>query len=945
MANGLSRETNDGGVPRHASLAIWAKTADPAISGRANSYHPLTFHLADTALVARRIWANLVPPVVRKQISLATGLSEPEAGRWVAFLAAMHDIGKCTPEFQIKVPALADRLIELSVLSPRYRPAQEPKQHGFLGVCILCGTLSERFGMRQGHALRWGGVAGGHHGTFPKRAEVRELLEGALHPLGVDAWTQIRAEITETLARVFQPTAPQTGGVDNATAMAISGLISVSDWIASNQQFFPCAALIGREAELANLEEYMAGADLQAERALRALGWIAVPAASSPGNFEQLFPGKKPRLSQICIENVADNLNQPTAILIEAPMGEGKTESALLLADRLATVAGNRGTYFALPTQATSNQMFGRVVEFLENRYREISTIPATLAHGHAGLSPEFLDLLQKGRLFTHLASIGERDRSGGESNEGVVASEWFVRPKRALLTPFGVGTIDQALMASLITRHVFVRLFGLAGKVLVVDEVHAYDVYMGTLLERLLEWLGALHCSVVLLSATLPTFKRDALLEAWARGARGQRDYKLTRSQQVYPRVSLVRADGTSEAQALPVSERSHRFLRLGWLKRENLAASMLEMLADGGCAAIICNTVAEAQETYSELKVVFAQSGGGTPTLDLFHARFPYEERLRTEQRVLAHFGPGSGKRPERAILVATQVIEQSLDLDFDVMVSEMAPIDLLLQRSGRMHRHARANRPIRLSTPCLHLTEPLVPGGGVPEFGRRNSSVYAPYILLRTWQALRGLAGVNLPNDVEGLIEGVYSKAEGQGDEEQGDDGALSRAIQAARKDMEKEAGRAAQEATNRFIHSPLTEVPLEEFTANPLEEDDPEVHHRLRAVTRLGDEGFQVVCLFGEDSAPSLQVAGPTLDLGIPPEPGLVAGLFFRSVAITDRRLVAALAHLPCPSGWRKNAMLRYHRVLTFDAGNKARINEYVVELDPELGLRIVGKDTV
>jgi CRISPR-associated endonuclease/helicase Cas3 len=614
-------------------------------------------------------------------------------------------------------------------------------------------------------------------------------------------------------------------------------------------------------------------------------------------------------------------------------MGEGKTEAALLLADRLAAAAGQRGFYFGLPTQATSNQLFARVCEFLDQRYHGTAAVPAILAHGHASLSPEFLNLLEKGRLFLELSSIGE------EGTEGVFAASWFVQSKRALLTPFGVGTIDQALMASLITKHVFVRLFGLSGKVLVIDEVHAYDAYMSTLLERLLEWLGALRCSVVLLSATLPLARRNALLQAWAEGATGKPGAQIEIKDQRYPRVSLIRACGAMDSFALPVSERSHRSLGLRWLGWDSLATTLIDLLSGGGCAAVICNTVSQAQETYCDLRRVFDQQPeGDRPELELFHARFILEDRQRIEKRVFERFGPGDGARPRKAVLVATQVVEQSLDLDFDLMVSELAPVDLLLQRSGRLHRHQRTARPQRLVDPCLWMIDPGCTEADIPDFGRRKSSVYQPYILLRTWMALRCKGAVCLPDDVEELIEGVYGGSTGSPTE-----ASLREALERMKSTMDKDLANAAQEAKNRFLPKPNADVPLSMFTANPLEEDNPEVHQRLQAVTRLAEASVQIVCLFGDSARPSLDVLGHNrTDLRAVPSPGHVRELLRRSLSVADKRLVGSLAKTATPEGWAKSAMLRFHKAVIFDSSARVEVNGYMVELNPLLGFRILGK---
>jgi CRISPR-associated endonuclease/helicase Cas3 len=603
-------------------------------------------------------------------------------------------------------------------------------------------------------------------------------------------------------------------------------------------------------------------------------------------------------------------------------MGEGKTEAGLLLADKLATAAGQRGFYFGLPTQATSNQMFTRICSFLERRYGNTAAVPVILSHGHASLSPEFLSLLERGRLFSELASVGD------EPTEGIFASSWFVRSRRGLLARFGVGTIDQALMASLITKHVFVRVFGLAGKVLIIDEVHAYDTYMSTLIERLMEWLGALQCSVVMLSATLPVARRNALLRAWVEGATGKPGTQIQVADQRYPRVSFAGASGSVESFALPVSERSRRLLGLSWIDRDALVEDLLSALASGGCAAVVCNTVSKAQETYSDLRRILDQlPDADRPELELLHSRFMLRDRQRIEKAVLERFGPGDSSRPKKAILVATQIVEQSLDLDFDLMVSELAPVDLLLQRSGRLHRHQRQSRPRLLADPGLWIVDPDYDEDGLPVFGRRNSGVYQPYILLRSWVALRARTTIRVPEDVEDLIEGTY----GEGAEAA--ESPLQNMLSRMRSQMDMDIANMEQEARNRYLPKPRAEVPLSKFTENPLEEDNPAVHQRLQAVTRLTDASVQIVCL--------RQTPEPLAA----PSPQQVVELLHRSLSIADPRLVGALAEIETPAAWTKNALLRFHKPVVFDSSGRANVNGWVVELDPFLGFRTLGREEI
>jgi CRISPR-associated endonuclease/helicase Cas3 len=801
-----------------AHSLIWAKTADSSLQQPLQPlrYHPLLLHLIDVAAVVTEMWASILTPAFRRLLVNGTGLPDGACCNWLRFAAATHDLGKCTPAFQQKNDSLARALEVAGILSGGQGRVGRFPPHGLLGTSLLRAAFSTRFNMPRGPAFQWASIAGGHHGIFPTREQVRSTTpETDPHSFGSGPWQLLRDRILDQLIDLLRPTAPERepGCV---VAVPAAGLVSVADWIASNQQFFPCAAQLGAEISFPPPPEYFARSCERARRALGQLGWLSIPEPSSPSVFGALFPGREPRQSQARIECLGKELKEASFILIEAPMGEGKTEAALLLADRLAAVAGQRGFYFGLPTQATSNQMFTRICSFLERRYGNTTAVPVILSHGHASLSPEFLNLLERGRLFSELSSVGD------EPTEGVFASSWFVRSKRGLLAPFGVGTVDQALMASLITKHVFVRLFGLAGKVLVIDEVHAYDTYMSTLLERLLEWLGALQCSVVLLSATLPVARRNALLQAWVEGATGKPGTQIQIADQGYPRVSLARASGAIESFALPVSERSRRLLGVRWLGREALVECVLSALAVGGCAAVVCNTVSEAQETYSDLRrILDQQPEADRPELELLHSRFMLRDRQRIEQSVLERFGPGDSARPKKAILVATQIVEQSLDLDFDLMVSELAPVDLLLQRSGRLHRHPRQSRPRLLADPGLWIIDPGCDEDGLPVFGRRNSGIYQPYILLKSWVALRPRTTIRIPDDVEELIEGTYGQNAGAAESP------LQSELSRLKSRMDADIANMEQEARNRFLPKPWAEVPLSNFTENPLEEDNPAV----------------------------------------------------------------------------------------------------------------------
>ena len=497
----------------------------------------------------------------------------------------------------------------------------------------------------------------GHHGAWPDGDAFEQ--PSRKDNLGSNAWRLARQEIGGILEALYEPAKgyrfPEEGIERNVFLTLLSGFVSVADWLASMQSIFPAA---GCEMEW---EDYQALSRERAAQAVREQGWTLWndPGAGQPIAFHQAFPRLPgPRAVQEAVFEQGFDADLPVLALIEAPTGIGKTEIAFLLADRWLRRNGGRGMYVAMPTQATSNQMYERAKEFLSLRYPG-EMVHLHLAHGHALLLDRF--------EHTIISGIGE------DTQEGVAAAAWFLPRKRTLLGPFGVGTVDQVFLAVLQTKHFFVRLFGLYGKVLIFDEVHAYDTYQAELFCRLLAWLRALNVSVILLSATLPENVHEKFIAAYG----GKADGKPAKG---YPRLALAGKDAV-RYHILPAGESRQVVLDQLGFEVADVAAYLDEKLAGGGCAAVICNTVSRAQAVYQEV----VNRGLAPGSTYLFHARFPFAWRAATEAMVVNSFGP-NGTRPERAIVVATQVIEQSLDLDFDLLVSELAPIDLLIQRAGR-------------------------------------------------------------------------------------------------------------------------------------------------------------------------------------------------------------------------------------------------------------------
>jgi CRISPR-associated endonuclease/helicase Cas3 len=914
---------------------FWAKTTHNP-EQHPHAFHPLLCHMVDVATVTSALWDNVLPRATKRRIARALGLSVEEAGTLVAWIAGLHDLGKASPPFAHRVtPQNIDRLYQGTPFEKRREP--EPAKaapHGYVTASELPDILQEEFGFAPALAEQISVMIGGHHGVFP-RDENLNLIQDNPDYRGSQRWIEARRQLARAFAQSFIAPLTQlkaTSIMDNATAMIFAGLVSVADWIGSSSNFFPCEVNDQTQPFTLDLTAYQMKSAQRAVEALTELGWMNWAEPDEPREFSKLFRFiQTPNPLQEAAMKMAPTLTEPGIVVIEAPMGEGKTETAMFLADHWNAVLQQRGMYFALPTQATSDQMFGRIREFLRQRFPAENTL-LQLQHGHAALSAEFQTLLNEGKKsrFRQLQGVS-CDDCDSNCSPNVVAAEWFTARKRGLLAPFGVGTVDQALLSILKTRHVFVRLFGLAHKTVVVDEVHAYDAYMSVLLERLLEWLAALGSPVILLSATLPVQRRDALVRAYQKGLASPTS-PVTPTTAAYPRITWATAT-QSDALTLQTSPHNTRTLQLRHLDEDltQLGATLHAALQQGGCAAVICNTVKRAQEVYQSLLPFFAGlADDDEPELDLLHARFLFKDRAAREFRARRRFGKEKGnvidrdnrehavRRPRRAVLVATQIIEQSLDLDFDLMISEHAPADLLLQRSGRLHRHQRANRPPSLAQPMMWIAanDPNNP----LNFGV-NAFVYDEHVLLRSHLALRDRETIEIPGEVSDLIEFVYD-----------DRACPAETMQAvwdetATRLRHKRADKQAK-ARNHLILTPHARDFFNDF--NPqLEEDNPEFHRSLQAATRDDDTPSMQVIVLRHNETHRVTVNGLRDE----------RWLMERSVPLSNRQVVPALIAQSPPAAWQENALLRHHRLLVLDENDQCAVGGYQVRLDKNLGIVI------
>lgn len=903
------------------SCAFWGKSP-----GKTHPAHQLLAHLIDVAACVLAILER-EPPATRAQIVKDFGLPEKIALRWLALLCALHDVGKATPAFANGrgYPHGDIQMQEAGLIRrPQGRP-DDPLPHGAMSQGIVPDLLKS-LGWPPKLAKRAADAIGAHHGfRFTNAVLARHSDPGQR---GDARWQQGRVEMVDALVEALGLRGARPPTVANFSAGAfgrLAGLASVADWIGSSLEY-------GRDAT--DSLAYFDNAMTLARRRLDGLGWLQrEPLIEQAMDFSELFPACNPAHPlQQHMQEMARDARGPALFLIEAPMGEGKTEAALYAYCHLQHKNGHRGLYFALPTQATGNSMFVRLREFL-NRMRPGLTLDLQLLHGGAAMNTDFRAMCaaELARIQgPELARIDDDSEPDADAGAIVRAREWFTHRKRALLSEYGVGTVDQALMAVLNVKHYFVRQWGLANRVVVIDEVHAYDAYTSGLIALLVSWLRELGSSVILMSATLPKPTRDLLLQAWGATEVPECDY---------PRITRV--DDNPEPVARTFTTRqlatgSDR-VRIAACSADlpAIAAKANELAGDGGCVLVIVNTVRRAQTLYRRL----ASARSDDVEVLLFHSRFPAEQRERIEVDLRQRFGRDGSRRPRAAILIATQVAEQSIDVDFDALITDLAPIDLVLQRIGRMHRHARA-RPAHLAHPCVWIAGLDIYPTQPPLKAHGWDRVYEPVVLLASARVLATCPPIELPAHIDTLVQAVYR-----------DDSAFTEWLakwpmewRAAAAKMHKSWRKKNEEyvrtAEQMSVGDPSDETDWTNVRGQQREdsEDDPEVHRSLRPATRLGDPSLRVVVLYQQATGLSFDVAGERLlQESVELTSEAVFALFSRTLPIAHQGVVHALKDQPLPAFMTKHAMLRHLRLLTIDADGYACAYGTNPRLDPELRL--------
>lgn len=925
--------------------SVWAKSGDEM------GWLSLPQHMIDSADIASILWEEWLAPAQRGLISGAFGWSEEAARRVVAWLVGSHDIGKADPKFlrqiehQPKYTYLLDKIAAAGMPLETDSVFEKALPHSVLSHAVIADFLHRAKSAKPTSARTWASVSGAHHGlpVDPTAAGYAFRYLKTLDP----RWRDMHRDLLESLADHTGAEGPlqriAAVRLDPQAQMVITGLTIMTDWIASNADVCPMTS---------------SGRSTAPDRARRAVDAIRLTSPWTPlapntgtpsGDFARRFSWPEDRTarpSQVAAVELCASLRsgQSAMLVIEAPMGEGKTEAALLGAEVLAERGGSSGVMVAAPTTATADGLLNRVTRWAQSTTTAARPVSLFLGHSRSRLNPEMRRLRFQG--------IGEDPVA-----ERSVAHQWLSGRKKGILSNVVVGTVDQVLFMALQSRHVMLRHLGLSGKVVIIDEVHAYDTYMSSYLITALHWLGRYGSGVVLLSATLPASRRHDLMEAYRSGLEGK---PLTaasaevesRPDFSYPRLSLVTS--SREETAAPAPAGASTSVQLSTIDDDEdaLRRALHRTRDDGGCTAVICSTVSRAQDVYRIAQEMVGEEAA------LLHAQFTASHRLAAERRLLDELGPGASRghgRPGRRIVVATQVIEQSLDLDFDLLITDIAPADLILQRMGRLHRHRRPaeDRPHWAQAPRTIIRGMSAPSPQTaPEFAAGIAYVYPEPLLLSSIEALGLIPGestLSLPADIPRIVHAAYEAPQVPS--------AWSEHYAEQQRLWEESEDRSRLRARN-FQLKAAHRGTLTSCFAGPsgsIDESDQIGEQMGLARVRDADPSIEVipVCVHGESYTPLLigqdaECPDP-VPAGIPPSPAVeqllagstlrLPGRFGDSQSRGPEQLDQLLDELEqqTDSAWMQSSLLRGQLMLRFNENLRTTLAEHELEYDADLGL--------
>lgn len=658
---------------------------------------PLLTHFNDTQAAIKYLYQNYLSQNQRNIVNLPSSL--------IGTLGFLHDFGKITPVFQLKQSRPYNASLDQAVLAklgslilPSQLPLADKSPHNISGAYLLRSTC-------------FASIIASHHGTTPSK---RELLLQRLYQdnYGDTTWTNLRQEFLAIALRDLTPQEKDMlyhASLSQDQQILLLGLVMMADWLASNETYFPLIPIDDSYQDIDEKKRIQIGLSRWAKETK----WQPQTDFDINTYFKDHFDFKPHTLQKEMLETIK-TIKKPGLILIEAPMGTGKTETALTASEILSAKCHTNGIFYGLPTQATSNAMLPRLASWLAT---EQGRYGLKLMHSKANSVKTYQDL--------------------SKNHSNVFVNSWY-NHKLGSLEHFTIGTIDQLLQMSLSQRHLAFKHLAFSGKTVIIDEVHTYDAYMQSYLQKTLKWLGEYNVPVIALSATLTHKIRQSLVSSYL-----QRDVELP-TNLAYPLLTYTENSIVKQRSDFAKSQ-SKKVIIKSFTKDEpqQIAQKADNLIAQGGICGIIVNSITRAQDIAKKIKA---------PKI-LLHSSFLAKDRSNIEERILKTIE----NRPKKLVIIGTQVLEQSLDLDFDVLITDVAPMDLLLQRIGRLWRRDR-KRANSFTKPVCY-----VDTNSKSKAYRTDCFLYSNYLINHTIKLIPDK--IILPTDIPILIEKAYQMNDSQ------------------------------------------------------------------------------------------------------------------------------------------------------------------------------------
>ena len=912
---------------------LWGKKKIDKVT-KEEKWLPLIVHLLDTQNTIEYLYNNWLNDSQRQ--ILKGNNDEIETLKLVKFVGGIHDIGKATPAFQLKRSYENSIDLDRDIIEKLERSGFDQisktifddiraTPHNIAGAKIL--RMKKPTGVLNKSVAS---IINAHHGWFEsniRKGQIKNYInnyfQDETNEIIQEKWKNVQNEliayILETAGYNNLEEIPQ---INEIQSVILTGLLIMADWLASGEYLgssktpmFPLVSLDKGVKDIDIQKRYQHAMEL----------WGKEDNWEPQGDLEtskyyQNYWNFSPREVQEKTTNFVKNLKDPRFIIIESGTGSGKTELALTLAEILSARKGIDGVFFALPTQATSNAMFSRVTDWLNTiTAREDLKVNETLLHGKAKFNKEYNQL-------PLLSEID--DTQSDDEKAGVGTDSWFTG-KKSILAKFNVGTIDHILSMGLAQRHIFLKHLGLSGKVVILDEIHAYDAYMNSYLQKVLEWFGAYNIPVIALSATLPKQGREQLIKAYYQFSiiDGGEKYRALDSKWKnnisYPLITAIDGEKIAQLDDFAPLEQTNITIKRINQNSEDVVNKVTKKIENGGIAGIIVNTVKRAQEIRNLIPNEY-------PTI-ILHSAFIATDREKIEMALQKAIGK-NGKRPEKMIVIGTQVLEQSLDIDFDILFTDIAPMDLLLQRIGRLHRHQR-RRPTGLETPTTYVMDL----NEVGNYGDANESIYNKYILTKTDYFLP--KSIKSPDNISELVQKVY--------EEENNDDLLATIpnIYDLKHDFDIEKIKQEERAEKFQIADPSlnnkTKVPLKKLlsTQSHLIENNEEI--KAQATVRDIKETVEVILLKRNEENELTLVNGKEINYISSKEIAQQVIRLPQAVSYNIDKLIAMLEKNTRNNApdWQDDVWLKGSLALILDNKNEVELEGYTLTYSSKIGLSV------